>query len=410
MVVAVQGAVSEAGWVSPLGPAGPTPDGAPLVLSVDCRTSRGRRGRRHKVTIEPDWSLTTPHDLEAERIAQAFGGYLTCVDLTDMVVPSIRGMVQLLARRQLPALAQVRPGRWRVLDQAAGCACVSFDYERLVHAVEHEREPAHWARLAPAAPEQLLARLAETVIQAGGWFRQPPSVDAVRPLVREPVGPADLWRAGVPPEFVQEVYEAVSLQGEPLPTRLYQAAAFARPSYAWLADLLAVSRNADVVTGVAWTNTDLDRTEPGARMQWLELGLPRADVEDLMRAGCSVSEAADVAAGSNRSIKRAAIQLAAWRRAGCQLRPMDLLALDRAGASEWFAPSAAAIDWLEARTRLLDPRPTRNQVGMALAVAGTTKEALQLLTAGVRAPLIPVAAFDRPSAPTTDRRTKEGTP
>jgi hypothetical protein len=61
----------------------PSPDGEPLTLKVRCWTSRSSKApvTRHPVTIHPDWSVTTPHDLESERVAAAFGGYLSCLDL-----------------------------------------------------------------------------------------------------------------------------------------------------------------------------------------------------------------------------------------------------------------------------------------------------------------------------------------
>jgi hypothetical protein len=62
----------------------PSPDGEPLTLKVRCWTSRSSKApvSRHPITLDPDWSVTTPHDLESERIASAFGGYLSCADLS----------------------------------------------------------------------------------------------------------------------------------------------------------------------------------------------------------------------------------------------------------------------------------------------------------------------------------------
>ena len=51
----------------------PSPVG-PLTLAVECRTDPNRRGNAHQVTIDSEWQVHTPHDLEGERIALAFGG------------------------------------------------------------------------------------------------------------------------------------------------------------------------------------------------------------------------------------------------------------------------------------------------------------------------------------------------
>ena len=62
----------------------------PLVIKVPCRTSAepGARAKVHAITLEADGSVTTPHDLDNERIAAALGGYLSCLDLVDKAVPA----------------------------------------------------------------------------------------------------------------------------------------------------------------------------------------------------------------------------------------------------------------------------------------------------------------------------------
>ena len=48
-----------------------------------CRTSpTAEDAWTHRVTIHPDWSVTTPHDLDAERVGMALGGYCSCVELS----------------------------------------------------------------------------------------------------------------------------------------------------------------------------------------------------------------------------------------------------------------------------------------------------------------------------------------
>src|SRR3712207_9191816 len=100
------GAVVVLAWSSPLGELGPAPDSASLSVSVRCRTRRGAGGRRHEVRIGPDWSVETPHDLAAERIGVALGGYLSCIELVDDTVPAARELLQLVARRVLPPLSR----------------------------------------------------------------------------------------------------------------------------------------------------------------------------------------------------------------------------------------------------------------------------------------------------------------
>ena len=50
---------------------GPAPDGGALDLDLDCFNGAiGAPGTKHPVTISPDWQVITPHDVEAERIAE----------------------------------------------------------------------------------------------------------------------------------------------------------------------------------------------------------------------------------------------------------------------------------------------------------------------------------------------------
>jgi hypothetical protein len=72
---------------------GPAPEGRALSTSITCRTSAvdGAEAARHAVTIDHDWRVDVPHDLEGERVAAAFGGYLSCISLVDQQCRSARG-------------------------------------------------------------------------------------------------------------------------------------------------------------------------------------------------------------------------------------------------------------------------------------------------------------------------------
>src|SRR4051812_25756170 len=67
-------------------PAPPNPTGGPLELQARCYTDPAhRRGGAHPILLQPDWSVDTGHDLEAERFTVAFGGYLSCLHLEATV-------------------------------------------------------------------------------------------------------------------------------------------------------------------------------------------------------------------------------------------------------------------------------------------------------------------------------------
>ncbi len=53
-------------------PTGPAPGGRALTATVECRTSRSAiHGEPHGIIIRTDWSVQTPHDLDAERVGMA---------------------------------------------------------------------------------------------------------------------------------------------------------------------------------------------------------------------------------------------------------------------------------------------------------------------------------------------------
>ena len=45
--------------------------------------------------------VATPHDLDAERIAAAFGGYTSCLELVDPVIPAVRASMGMQTRRDI---------------------------------------------------------------------------------------------------------------------------------------------------------------------------------------------------------------------------------------------------------------------------------------------------------------------
>lgn len=377
-----------AAWQSVRGELPPSPDG-PLTLEVPCST--GGRARAHPVTLEAGWALTTPHDLAAERILLAFGGTLSCLPLHDVVVPALRELVQLSARRRLPQVTRRRRDHWVIT--AGHCRrCRAHTFRTASDAARHERSLEHWtARLRPH--DRVFARLYDAVGAAHATTEHagPP---ASHPLVREPQGAAALYDAGVPLELVESTHAAVWPDGPPLPVALYLSTAYLTPDLAWLAHVARRRPDPDVLTWAAMTESALDRHHPEARLQWLGLGLGTRDVERLMDGGYTIEDATAHAAATGRSLRLAARLLAAWRAAGCAPGPGDVAALDRIVGPTWKVPSSAAVDLLLHDVGRGRHAPTRTQAGLVLAAAGSRPAALRLLHAGVRDPLTVARLLD----------------
>ncbi len=382
------------GWSSPLGELGPAPDGAPLSVMVRCRTRRRGRGRSHQVVLGPDWSVDTPHDLDAERIGTALGGYLSCLDLVDHAVPALRDLVQLVGRRTLPPLSRNHVGRWVVDQPTAGCRCGQDSFATPYEAAEHVRRADHLARRYGADAGQVAELLAVVVQAHGGFGMCPPPGWVALGAVREPRGIDVLWGAGVPPELVMEVQDRLPGLG-PLPTAAYLGAAYRCDDLAWLARTVAraPAADGDVATWAAWGYGDGDRAHPHARGDWLALGVPRSAVDVLVEGAIGVRAAEELAETTGRTIPRAALVLASWERVGCRPGPGDIAALDVLGLGDSYEPSGPAVTGLHEVTRRLEVPPTRTQVAVLLGLAGNRQDALALARRGVLTAAQAVAAL-----------------
>ena len=89
--------------VSRVIPIVPAPLGRELDLTIECTSDPYERfGTQHRVIIHPDWTVETPHDLEAERIARSFGGWSTCLAFVERVVPAYRGALEMMTDPNRP--------------------------------------------------------------------------------------------------------------------------------------------------------------------------------------------------------------------------------------------------------------------------------------------------------------------
>lgn len=374
--------------------AGPTPDGSPLRLQVECRTRRTTRGPKHPVTIQPDWTVETPHDLESERVAAAFGGYCSCLDLVDAVVPAAREATALLARTALPRLRHRPHQGWEVGDdtRCPGCARSWTD---VGDAAEHVRSARHVAAryAAAAAPlRRVLAAVgaAHQATDAAPRRRDPRGVTTVR----EPGGLERLWRTGLHPDLVVRWWHAVAVP-EPLPERFYLGAAFSGVDLDWLATTLAGTPDPDVATWLAWTDGLHDDEDPRACARWLAEGLPRRSIELLMRAGVTHASATAIAEVSWLPTRTVANRLAHWAAAGCTPEAEDFGLLERYGLAD-YRPSAPALDELCAQLSGVPAAPTRTQVGVMLALAGSRGQVQAHLEDGARSPQDLAERLDEP--------------
>ena len=368
-------------------PVPPHPDGESLSVVVPCAASLDLAGAtRHPISIEPDWTVTTPHDLEAERVASAFGGYLTCLVLVDRVLPAIRDLTQWRARRVIPRLRRGARGSWAVAGTSRARCC--RPEPRACDAAAHLRSPEH-LRARADAPAPVVARVADAVEHAhrgaGTFVLTSSELEELRRCVHPATEPVEAWQAGLHPDVVQAVHDhVVGADGPPLPLALYLGVVTRRPDLAWLADTLArVEGGTDDPTlaeWLIWTHTPLDRRVPRARSGWIGTGAPRSWIIELSTAGYTPDEAEELAAATGRSAVGAADLLRGWVAAGCRPTVADLADVHRGGVPAWSTPSGAAIDRLtemvgdDVHAHGAVPL-TRTELGLLLVREGTVTAA-----------------------------------
>lgn len=345
-----------------------------LTFDVECRTSRrAARGRRHPVTIHADWTVTTPHDLDAERVAAAFGGYSSCLELVDAGVPALREVVALGSRRARPELVWDRA--WR-LPRLEVCGCPA-SFASAAAAAAHFRSVRHVAATFGCA-ERVVRTLGAMALDLVPDVAPPRHHPAQR-LVREHVGVAELWDAGIHPDDVVAMAALVPAVHEPLPVRYYLGVAYRDPG----PDLLRASAarpDADTAAWLAWL--DPRWRGSGADLgRWLEVGLARGEALDLVAHGPGPAAAAGMARDLGIDERRAGRLLAQWVRVGCRPSALHLRLLMAEGL-ETYRPSGPALDELVTRAGRF--RVERTELAVMLALADTRADVLGALHRGVR--------------------------
>ena len=355
-------------------PAGPAPAGRTLRFPVACSADRsGSHPFLHDATLDQDWQLETPHDLEAERVAEAFGGALTCLDL-ERAVPTVRRWIGLELRRTLPRLSHGRQG-WTA-GTGGCCGIARRPFYSPADAAGHLRDLQHLCR--EDGTDLTAARmLADAVGEAHGFTGRPrfPEPHAEIRCVPRLDDLELLWAAGVPPHLVEHLHARAGCV-RPLALDYWLGVLTRRPDVL----ALAASEFADATwtalsTWLSWTWTPADLAQPEARRDWLQYGAPHHLVQALVAAGYVTDDATALAAGTARTRTAAVSCLAGWAKAGCYPAVDALIRLYLLGTTRSSAPSAEAVGRVREALPCGTVAGDDPVVGLMLAVAGTVADA-----------------------------------
>jgi hypothetical protein len=317
------------------------------------------------VTIRPDWSLDTGHDEDLERIAEAFGGGVSCLPALRRLLPALRAWWERAHRRTgMPIRSDDSGSTWRALEGPLPCCPRRFADPR--QAAAHARSPHHVAAVT-GVPARELAAL----------------VRGLRPASPSPPGPppwsldSDAWTCGLDPGELPHAAASLGAITE-VGVSLMLALAQTGVDPDWVAStmerIVGVARARDpslspgpgamasLAAWLAWTVTPLDAAEWEARADWVLTGTRRADIVALSGAGYRPGDAREVAAAWGLSLPGAAQMLARWVAAGYRPSPAQLAWVQAAtghGFAPW-PPASTAVDRVVAGVSA-PQRPTRGR-------------------------------------------------
>jgi len=360
-----------------------TPWRGDLIVTVECRpTPTGLESNSHEITIHDDWSVATPHDLDAERVAMAFGGYSSCVVLVDMVLPLLSPLLPQVARHLRPALQRHDREKWLMpVGQSAVCCHrghKSFSSART--AFEHAVSASHLAnRLG------LPIWLIEPIIREVAATSRP-NLDHFSHLerrVRDVGGIEHLWRAGIRPDEIEQMALWAAAVDEALPVSYFEGIAYSGHDPQWIPAVLQYRPDADTAAWLAWSPSPgpfVSASEWGA---WLGLGLSRKEFWIAVESRLPLTLVPEVAAATGWSSSRSARMLVAWSNSACNPTPSQLAELARSGADQ-HVPSQTAVDAARAEAREVGAVIERTEIGVMLALAGNRPLLLDAVRKGVR--------------------------
>lgn len=348
-----------------------------VTFQVECRTGPESEAIRHEVFVGADWQLTTPHDLELERIGVALGGSLTCVTLADCYLPATRAWLENVHRVRPADIVQRDARRWGALVPVAGCTCDQETWPTAAQAAEHLRNVRHWAK----AHDTRVSQLGRTMHALGlqHTATNPVSRSATERWLAEPDATDRLWDAGVPFDLVPGICDELSPTGLLIPTHVVIAHLYAPREWAVLEQF--VPHGPLVLAWAAQHRTDRDARRPGDRLAWVEAGVPLATI-DRVFAGMTYElvHARAYAAETGVPLGVAAGVLGRWQESGVTPDVRDLVELHRLDPHAAVGPRCAPAQPAVARTIGLAARRglavTPVVAALALARTGTAPDAV----------------------------------
>ena len=353
-----------------------------LSLTIECRHARdATSGERHRVSIHEDWSVSTPHDLDAERVAMAFGGYTSCIELVDRTIPLLREGIGRAARTIRPSVRHDKRREWRVSASDAADCCRGKSFLSVRSIVEHLRSAPHFA-----ASLELPLWQVDTILRHVARRSRPSGDDATSAArhVREADGLDHLWRSGIHPDELPQLAAYAAVVHEALPVAYYEGVAYSGHDPAWITHTLIHRPDADTAAWLAWQAPP--RVDPSVVAQWgrwLGYGLSRSDFGLAIDLALSPDAVPFAVEATGWSLRTAARVVLAFAVCGCHPTPDHLRAVARHGM-EYSVPGAAAVDGAVVDASGVGVTIDRTELAIMLALTGSRPALLAAIQRGCR--------------------------
>lgn len=358
----------------------PAPPGAALEVTIECtRAPRDRFGVLHTAAIRPDWTVVTPHDLDAERVASAFGGWSSCLNFAERVVPAYRRLLGVMTRAHpldQDPLAQDPKRRW-LTSASPGCCPRPRAFDSLETAVRHEMSAPHLAGVfgtqhwsiesLSTTARRIWSESSDSVFIAGGS-------DGYR----------ELWDRGIHPTEVERIAVRMPAGARPLSVSF-----FTNVVYRGL-DVEALAQAASVFPTPEFADWFARRSDPRSMIPAVEvaalrdLGLASRDAMIAMDAGVDAAMIGRLAAETYATATTIARWRALWATVGCApTGPHFRLLSDHRVLH--VLPRAVDIDAVCARAaRMASGAVDRTEAAIMLAIEPSPRRVLTAIARGVR--------------------------
>ena len=372
----------------------PTPDGRDLDVTIECASDASARfGAPHCVIIHTDWTVETPHDLEAERVARSFGGWSTCLTFVERVIPAYRRALQVMTNPNRLLFDGERSGTStsRVVESDENLSEYSYprDPLSLRDAVRREIKPnvilpartfesgmtATMIDVERSLYKELFARAGRFWAASG----DPRQIDGGAEGFRE------LWNQGLLPTHINELARSIPRVVWPLAPQFYSHAYFDEIDFDWLAGVVNCFPEREfaewaVTQATTWAQMPTD-------MVWrmYELGMSAREATDALEQRVPIESLTKLAKRPSVGGPTAARWLTIWARLGVTPSSSHYRLLE-ANRALLERPPLSMLDSTANALRKFGPdAPDRTELAVMLALTsdlGLIKDAIR---GGVRA-------------------------